>query len=128
MKNQALTGGGGGGYTGNIVEELEDSIGKLRDDFNELKKSTSSEIVIIRNDLTNKFTKNDGSQLEVRITAYIESVVIQMKGMFMEKEPLQKRLNKIDRFIRTLKNEVTAIKDKEPDEDTGMFTKRALAQ
>lgn len=84
--------------------------------------------MIIRNDLTNKFTKNDGSQLEVRITAYIESVVIQMKGMFMEKEPLQKRLNKIDRFIRTLKNEVTAIKDKEPDEDTGMFTKRALAQ
>jgi len=50
-----------------------------------------------------------------------------MKTMFLEKEPLQKRLNKVDRNIRLLKNEVEAIKDKEPDEDTGMFTKRMLS-
>ena len=64
----------------------------------------------------------------MRITAYIESVVTSLKALFLEKEPLQKRLNKIDRNIRLLKNDVTAIKDKEPEEDTGMFTKRILTQ
>ena len=64
--------------------------------------------------------------MEVRTTAYIESVVVQIKALFIEKDPLTKRLNKIDRNIRTLKNDVTAIKDKEPEEDTGMFTKRIL--
>jgi len=127
MKNQALTGGGNYGGT-NIVEEIEESITRLRDDFNEVKKSTLSELTIIRNDLERKFTKDDGSKLEVRMNTYIESVVIQMKGLFLEKEPLQKRLNKIDRGVRLLKNDLTTIKDKEPDEDTGMFTKRALAQ
>ena len=66
--------------------------------------------------------------MEVRTTAYIESVVVQIKALFIEKDPLTKRLNKIDRNIRTLKNDVTAIKDKEPEEDTGMFTKRILTQ
>ena len=46
----------------------------------------------------------------------------------MEKEVIQKRLNKIDRNIRTIKNEITAMKDKEEEEDTGMLTKRMLAQ
>ena len=51
-----------------------------------------------------------------------------MKEMFLEKDPLTKRLNKIDRSIRTIKNDVQEIKDKEEPEDTGMLTKRVLAQ
>jgi len=122
MKNAALTSGGGHG-AGNIVEEIEEAIAKIRDDQNDLKKDTSSELVMIRNDLNRKFTKEDGTELEKRMSSYIESVVIQIKSSFVEKEILQKRLNKLDRNIRTLKNDLTSIKDKEPEFETGMFTK-----
>jgi len=36
-------------------------------------------------------------------------------------------MNKIDRNMRRLKNELEALRDKEPEEDTGMFTKKMLA-
>jgi len=48
--------------------------------------------------------------------------------MFLEKEVIQKRLNKIDRNVRLMKNELTEIKDKGEEEDTGMFTKKMIAQ
>ena len=126
MKNQALMGGGNYGG-GNIVEEIENNIQNLRNDLEDLKKNSTSERNIISIDLSKKMTKDEGGQLETRITTYLESVVTTMKAMFLEKDPLTKRLNKVDRNIRLLKNEVEAIKDKEPAEDTGMFTKRALA-
>ena len=55
IKNAALTGGGNYGST-NVVEEIEDSIQKVRDDLDELKKHSNSELVILRNDLNRKFT------------------------------------------------------------------------
>lgn len=71
MKNQALMGGGNYGG-GNIVEEIEESITKLRDDLKDLKKMSESELTIIRNDLTRKSTKEDGLQLEERMTSTME--------------------------------------------------------
>ena len=120
---------GGGNYGGgNIVEEIEDSIRKLGDDLKDLKKYCESETLILRNNMMTKLSKDEGAELETRMTQYMEQVVNQIKTMFLEKEVITKRFNKIDRNIRTIKNEITAIRDKEEEEDTGMFTKRKLAQ
>mmetsp|Transcript_14290 Transcript_14290/g.18002 ORF Transcript_14290/g.18002 Transcript_14290/m.18002 type:complete len:86 (+) Transcript_14290:1102-1359(+) len=60
MKNAALMGGGNYGG-GNVVEEIEENIRKLREELDDLKKSSSSEFVILRNDLGKKLTKDDGA-------------------------------------------------------------------
>jgi len=100
----------------------------LRNDFDDFKKDSENDRSIIKNDLAKKFTKDESLKLEQRTTAYIESVIEGLKNVYMEKGPLQKRLNKLDRNIRLLKNEITAMKDKDDEEDTGMFTKRILAK
>lgn len=100
----------------------------MRNDFDDFKKDSENDRSIIKNDLAKKFTKDESLKLEQRTTAYIESVIEGLKNVYMEKGPLQKRLNKLDRNIRLLKNEITAMKDKDDEEDTGMFTKRILAK
>ena len=100
----------------------------MRNDFDDFKKDSENDRSIIKNDLAKKFTKDESLKLEQRTTAYIESVIEGLKNVYMEKGPLQKRLNKLDRNIRLIKNEITAMKDKDDEEDTGMFTKRILAK
>ena len=51
-----------------------------------------------------------------------------MKEIFPEKDVMQKRLNKIDKNLRYCTKEVETIRDKEPEPETGMFTKKLLAQ
>lgn len=51
-----------------------------------------------------------------------------MREIFPEKDVLQKRLNKIDKNLRYCTKEVETIRDKEPEPETGMFTKKLLAQ
>ena len=67
VKNAALMGGGNYGG-GNIVEEIEESIKKLRDDLGDLKKNSESELVIMRNNLMTKLTKDEAVELEQRMT------------------------------------------------------------
>lgn len=92
-----------------------------------MKKSSESDYKIMRNDLYNKMTKDDGTALEKKLQEYLLGVVENMKTIFVDKETITKRMNKIDRNIRSIKNEVEAIRDKEAEEDTGMFTKKLLA-
>ena len=66
VKNAALSGNTSMGET-NIVQEIEDNIQKLRDDLDDLKKSSVSDFNVIRNDLHNKFTKEDAKVLEQRL-------------------------------------------------------------
>jgi len=43
-----------------------------------------------------------------------------------DKEAIRKRLNKLEKFIRSVNAIAVELRDKEPEEDTGMFSKKQL--
>ena len=63
IKNAALSGNTSMGE-GNLVQEIENNIQKLRDDLDDLKKYSDQEQRIIKNDLYTKLTKDDGNNIE----------------------------------------------------------------
>ena len=66
IKNAQLSGNTSVGE-GNVVQDIEDNIIKIREDLDEYKKTNSSEYRILRNDMYNKSTKGENEQLEERV-------------------------------------------------------------
>ena len=128
IKNMQLSGGAAMAGEGNVVQEIEDNITKLREDLDEWKKHSGNERTIILNDLHNKFTKDESAMMENRIMGQFDMMIVKMKDIFPEKDVLSKRLNKLDKGLRYCTKEMEALRDKEPEPDTGMFTKKMLAQ
>ena len=50
----------------------------------------------------------------------------ELKEGFLDKDTLRKKFNGIEKNVRALLADVKIIKEKEPEEDTGMFTKRTM--
>lgn len=75
IKNMQLSGGAAMAGEGNIVQEIEDSLQKLKDDLEEWRKTSGNERIIIMNDLQNKFTKKESTVMEDRLLEHMQGLV-----------------------------------------------------
>ena len=75
IKNMQLSGGAAMAGEGNIVQEIEDSLQKLKDDMEEWRKTSGNERIIIMNDLQNKFTKKESTVMEDRLLERMQGLV-----------------------------------------------------
>ena len=85
IKNAQLSGNTAVGE-GNVVQEIEDSIMQIRSDFDEYKKSNSSEQRILKNDLYNKATKAENLELEKRVGQRSDENFSKLHDLFPDKE------------------------------------------
>ena len=99
IKNAQLSGNTTAGE-GNVVEEIEANIAKIRMDLDEYKKANSSDYRILRNDQFNKATKEETEQLEQRVGQQSDDMFAKLQTLFPEKDGVQRKLNKLDRQIK----------------------------
>ena len=96
IKNAQLSGNMAVGE-GNVVQEIEDNILQIRTDLDEYKKSASSEVRILKNDLYNKSTKDENQQLEQRLGQQNEQMFNKLQDLFPDKDLIQRKLNRLDK-------------------------------
>ena len=89
---------------GNIVQEIEDKLGNMKDELDEFRKHMGSEQRILRNDLFNKATKDDTQLLETNMMERVQEMIDALKDGMPDKEILRKRFLGLEKQVSTLKH------------------------
>ena len=108
IKNAALSGNSAMGES-NIVQEIEDKLGSMKDELDEFRKHMGSEQRILRNDLFNKATKDDTQLLETNMMDRIQEMLDALKDSMPDKENLGKRFRGIEKQVSSISLQFVTI-------------------
>ena len=84
---------------GNLVQEIEDNIQKLRDDVDDIKKFTSQENRIIKNVLDTKLKKEDGENIENNVVQRVQGMIEALERAMPDREVIRKRFNGLEKTV-----------------------------
>ena len=125
IKNAALSGNTSMGG-GNIVQEIEDSILKIKQDMEEQVKYAEFDKRTTRNMIDEKVAKNEIKTIEESFSQQVSDAKAQLDEANIERNTLRQNINGLNKKVKNLSEIVIAIKAKELEPDTGMFTKRSV--
>ena len=73
-------------------------------------------------------TKEESKKLEAAIIEQVQMMFAQIREQVPDKDAIRKRMNALEKQIRSTTAIAVELRDKEPEEDTGMFSKKLLGQ
>ena len=92
---------GNTGMAGNLLEDMEKEIAKLREDLTKLKGDFERNAGKVKEQIDQKADRSELIDLEGRMMQRLQDMFDQMRGMFQEKEPLKKKLATIEKNVST---------------------------
>ena len=125
IKNAALSGNTSMGGS-NIVQEIEDSILKIKQDLEEYIKNAEFDKRTTRIMIDEKAAKNEIQAIEAAFGKQVAGATAQLDEVNADRVTLRQNINGLNKKVKNLSDIVIAIKSKEPDPDVGMFTKRSM--
>jgi len=84
---------------GNLLQDLEDGIAKLRLDLDSLKTNCTKNQAKVQDELNQKATKDELAELESRMMQRLQELFDQMRNMFAEKDVTKKKISAIEKNV-----------------------------
>ena len=84
---------------GNVFDELEQALEKLRKEFEAHKSQNAREHDQLREHLAKAATKEELDELEERMVQQLQDLVEQLKGMVPDKDQLKKKLQSLEKNV-----------------------------
>lgn len=71
---------------GNLLQDMEDTIAKLKQDLESLKGNFEKHSVKVNEELNHKATKEDLAALESRLLQQLQDLIDQLRNLFADKD------------------------------------------
>ena len=101
IKNMAKAGAlsGNPAMAGNLIDDLEKEIAKLKEDLNGHKQKYDSDLNKLKGDISQKADRSELADLEARMMQRLQDMFDQLRNMFPDKDSVNKRLKALEKQV-----------------------------